>query len=140
MQLNDFAEEFGLARADAENWLARVELRTDYQPTARGRSREFSRENVVELAMIASLVAVGFRPSKAVVWAEIVVDEYRNRRSAPEFLAFPAQKFERCISGDEVSPDQLAELAALSPFRAAILINSGDVVRRVESLFTEAAL
>lgn len=138
MRLSRFASEFGLSRADAENWVYRKIARAPYAETIPGRAREFSRHQVLELAVIGALVATGCKPATAGAHAEGLVEDYRMGR-LPQWGIFPAGAYESGHSSAAPSSSDIEEEAAKSPFRAAIAVNLLDIANRVEALFAEEA-
>lgn len=91
VRMKDIADEFDLPRTDVENWIARGLMRTNYAATVRGRSREFTKENVLELAATRAFVSVGCNVSDAVLLAEIIVDNWRGRKAQKKWLVAPAK-------------------------------------------------
>ncbi|HEX2492670.1 MAG TPA: MerR family transcriptional regulator, partial [Steroidobacter sp.] len=55
----------GATTRDIENWMVRLPLRTKFKRTVQGRARDFTRDNAVEIAMVAALVRSGFTPAAA---------------------------------------------------------------------------
>ncbi len=134
MRLNAFLKDFGLERADVENWTSRIELRTSYQSTVPGRAREFSKLNVLELAMVKALVSAGCKPSRAVVFAEIVLDNYKDRR-LKKWLVLPAQAFNSAIEVGDLTPDLMESVKEKSPSRTVIAIDAKAIADRVDQIF-----
>ena len=139
MRLNEFVGEFGLTRGDVGNWLERHEFRTDFAETARGSARQFSRFNVLELALVGAAVKGGCKASKAPMWAEVIVDDYRHRRhKVPNWLVISVPDFESGLSCSSLDPETLAEFASRSPHSSVLVINAKDIADRVDSLFNKA--
>ena len=139
MQMKYFIDEFGLSRADVENWLSRpsVQLRTEYAPTAKGRARDFTRKNVMELALVGALVSVGARASEAAIWAKPVIEEYLSvlRTSQVNWIAFPAQSLDQMVTSENISKINLDELSKQSPKQSVVIINAGEILRQVDKIF-----
>lgn len=138
MRLSKFGPEFGLARADVENWMLRssITLRTEYSDTRAGQPREFSRMNVLELAIMKALVTVGCKPSSAAAFGEIVLDGYRARR-LKRWLVLPAGDFKSAVPVDDLAEVNLGNEARRSPVRAIVFIDVKDIVDRVDRIFAE---
>lgn len=141
MLMNDFLEPFGLKRSNVQNWLTRssVQLRTEYQQTSSGASRQFSRSNVTELALIGALVALGARASDAADWAEAVMDE-RKRPSfdGSLFLTAPAEDWGGL--GDIssfISTERINAQLSASRLNAIKIVDVGAIFRKVDQFFKE---
>lgn len=137
MKLSEFAEEFGLSRADVENWISRPEvvLRTHYADTIPGRARQFSWPNIVELALMSALVAGGCRPSRAAAYADSIRAGVFSDPSQGRWLLLPAGNFESSLTTDNITEDQLNAVASKSPSRTALVIDVGDIKRRAMRLY-----
>lgn len=122
-----------------ENAIRRLELRTDYEPTVRGRARQLTRRNAYELAALNALVKAGVKPSWAIAVANdiFVFEAYaRHGRSLPEFLAFPHGDHGRITPFAELTPDTLKELREAAPQSSGFsIVATGDLKRRVDALF-----
>jgi len=133
MILVDFQEKIGISRSDAENWLARLDLSTAYAPTVRGIPRNYSRENVLELAFLAALIKTGWPPRRAVgVVRDVLADTW-----GPVWLAWPAGRFEEPMGASHIEALGVEGLAKQSPHRAISAIHIGDIRATVDRLFSE---
>lgn len=141
MQLNKFVVEFGLSQKDVENWLSRpsITLRTHYAETKRGRAREFTRENVMELVIMDALVSMGCKPSHAPMWAEAVMDEHKRPISPPRYVAFPSGEFSTMEGFVSLDTVRLTEILSRSKSQGLALIDVGTIVDRVDHLFRNEA-
>jgi hypothetical protein len=68
----------GASGDNLESWIARLSLSTAYEETVAGRARKFSRDNAVELGVIANLVKQGQKPAAA---AEIAADLLKHLKT-----------------------------------------------------------
>ncbi len=138
MQMSDFLDVFDLRRADVQNWIARptVQLHTEYADTVAGAAREFSRQNVIELATIGALVSAGAKPSDAAMWSEVGVDAYRNPHSTPvRFMIFPANRFDMMETCTKLDGDHLTKLISSTHKGAVVIIDVGSIIDRANDLF-----
>jgi hypothetical protein len=119
-----------------ENWVGRLELRTHYQETIRGRARLYSRENALELALIAAFAAAGVPPSTAVAYAESHVRDVRSPygRRLPRWVLF-AGRDPRYAKGVKSIDAALAsmDVTGRPPVYAAIDVE--EILRRVDEAF-----
>ncbi|MEY8143209.1 hypothetical protein [Falsihalocynthiibacter sp. CO-5D18] len=137
MQMKTFIKKFGLSRADVENWIARpsVQLRTKYAPTTKGRAREFTRKNVMELALVGALVKAGVKPSEVAMWAEVAIEDYCIGLPSIELMAFPPYSFGQMVTANKYKDLDIPAL--LSQFGGAIiLVEVGKYLREVDDLFS----
>ncbi len=137
MEMKAFLAKFGLSRADVENWLSRpsVQLRTKYAPTVKGRARKFTKENVMELALVGALVEGGVRASDAAMWAEPVIEDHISVLRKPNWIAFPAQSFNQMISAKVISTKEIEKLSDLSPNASVFILHVGRIFQPVAELF-----
>ena len=134
MRMSKFVEEFALSKADVENWISRLPMRTEFAPTIAGRFREFGKANVLELALVGAFVSAGMRPASAVAWAEPVLDDYRSGSVQRWFVA-PAGSFDKGSFVPDLEAVDLDGLSKLYPSRAIVVFNILDIVERVDALF-----
>lgn len=138
MHMNEFLHVFALNRKDVENWVSRptINLSTTYQKTVSGRAREFSKANVLELALIGSFVAVGFKASAAAEFTrEVIKDHKKNVNGGYPYYAFwaPSANFGKHMR--KLDPEKLAELIRTSPRSAISIVEVASIFERVEELF-----
>jgi hypothetical protein len=123
------------SQRDIENWVSRLKLSTEFHETVRGRARLYSRANTLELAYIAALVRGGAELSKAAVFAAGFVRHAQGndwKKSLREWFVFPSGDLRRGIGSNNV------DIAAIQKEFGSVtltLINVGELVRRVNSLF-----
>jgi hypothetical protein len=133
------APEIGATIRDIENWIARLDLKTKYHSPDQGKPRLLSKLNCLELGFIAGVVRGGARPSKAVLFAARFLDHWSplaiggGRRN---WFVFPSGDLKL---GDWSDSPDLNKLK--SKFRVTTLscVDIGEIVRRVDALFSEAA-
>src|SRR5262245_11403030 len=65
LTLADLQAITGTSENNLERWLERLPLVTAYEETVAGRARKFSRDNAVELGVVANLVKQGLKPAAA---------------------------------------------------------------------------
>ena len=129
------------ARArDADNWIGRLHLLTDYLPTVQGRARRYTYANALELAYLAALVDAGVRPAKAVPWADHLRRQARNEELASgnlrEWLVFPAQDQSKAVATDDLGQNWLEKFSGA---RAIKCIPARAIRNRVDKYFAEQA-
>lgn len=134
MRLSKFKDEFGIQRAEVENWISRETLRTKYAETRPGSAREFSRANVFELAVVAALVRAGCRPSTAIAFTEPLIDDF-GTGNLKRWLIFPLGTFDKCQSCTSFDEATLYRLASSKTSRGVIVIDVGGIAIGVEELF-----
>jgi hypothetical protein len=115
-----------------DNWIGRLELSTKFEPSRRGRERQFTRENTIELAIVAALVQAGLKPQSAAAYADMGLRNLRHGGQR-EWLIFPAGDATKAFGSDQPDPAALAK-----KFGAVALsfVHVGEIVRRVEELFS----
>lgn len=140
--LPEFCTALRIDVRDVDNWRRRLELRTDYEATVRGRALHLSRPNAYELAYLDALVRVGVRPAAAVASADALVRAATYRRGADmrEYMGFPAGSPEHGWMGDAVTPDTQATILAAAPDApGVVIVHVGAIRRRVDALFDGAS-
>jgi hypothetical protein len=127
------ADATGVSVRDVENWLGRLTLVTAYHQPTLGQPRIFSRENAVELAMIAALVASGMSPAKAAPIAGLIVRQTQNRFDrVSDWLIFSPQDPSRFVTSDAPDVNGLHKKVGGD---AIVCLRAGDIVARVLKLF-----
>jgi len=129
----DFVEAIGIERFDAENWRRRVGLRTVFSPTVPGRAQTYTRDNVLELALVGAFVQSGATPPIAVAYADMVRrgERYGGRR----WIVFPAGDFESGIGTDDLTAEKWEACAAKSPNGSVVAIDVQKIIATVDGLF-----
>ena len=128
----------GLDRRSVENWLARVDLHTDYEPSRQGVARRFSRDNAVELAMVAALSSIGLEVSRAATYAGALLRHRFQDGGAHEYLTFTSLDGSQAVASNRAPPlgatiRDLPEGDAI----AVRVIGQGEILRRVARLYDE---
>lgn len=136
MYVRDFADKIGASRTDVENWRDRVHLWTEYEPTTPGVAQNYSRENVLEMAVIAAMKKAGCPLRSASAYAGMVIRGHRNG-DLRKWLVFPAGDFAQGTGTNDPARVDFADLAGKSPQRAVSLIHVGAIVETVDKLFAE---
>jgi hypothetical protein len=70
----------GASGDNIESWIARLSLSTEYEATVQGKARKFSRDNALELGVIASLVKQGQKPHYAAKIAAELLDRMKTKK------------------------------------------------------------
>jgi hypothetical protein len=113
----------GASQRNVENWMSRLALATKYEPTVQGRARGFSKDNVVEIALMNKLVRRGYAPAKAVEYIAKLFKDIRAKKPHGWLIIFgenfpidymvtdkqPSQEF---INFDDVHVINVAKLEA----------------------------
>lgn len=140
MRLTKFAPQFDVNPADVKNWMQQptVVLRTHYAETKPRSAREFSRLNVLELALMSAFVRVGYKPSSAAAAAEPFVDWYRaTLQVRARYLVIPSDR--GCVHEvHTLEGEFLAKIMDCDGPLALSIIDLGLMVDRLEKLFEEA--
>jgi hypothetical protein len=77
---NELLAVTGATQRQVENWLGRLPLVTQYEPTVQGRARGFSKDNVMEIGLIDRLVKGGMKPAAAAECAAELFKAIRGRK------------------------------------------------------------
>ncbi|WP_374374957.1 hypothetical protein [Tabrizicola sp.] len=136
MKITDFMNTIGIDRFDAENWRRRVGLKTDYAPTVAGRAQGYSRENVLELALVGAFVDSGAHPPTAVAYADMVRrnEALRLRR----WLVFPAGNCSTAAGTNDLEAGAIERCAKESPTGTVVVIDLHAIIAKVDGLFAQA--
>jgi hypothetical protein len=124
------------SQRDIENWIARLDLSTEFEETVRGRARLFSRENALELAFIAALVRGGAIPSKAAVYAAHFTSDARRfdwERTTKRWFIFASGNLTRARGSNAVS--DLSALEEDLGTETLTTINVWKIIERVNALY-----
>jgi hypothetical protein len=110
----------GASGDNLESWIARLSLSTAYEETVAGRARKFSKDNAMELGVIAALVKQGMKPAAA---AEIAANlfEIMKTKKPKGFLTV--------LPGGNYTIDDKPPSAALLKYVSAVVVN----VRQLEA-------
>ena len=129
------AELSGLAgtpEQDIHNWLKRLDLATDYGKTKTGPARvgRFTRQNALEISLIARLVETGMTPSAAAARVHRLFAQLQDKQPGGYVL----------IVGDNVicsdRPPSAALLRALDV--AGVVVNLGKLSDEIDDFFDTA--
>jgi hypothetical protein len=118
-----------------ETSLKRLELKTDYMEAGRGHTRFFSRENVIELAIIARLVKARFTPLVAAERAGEIIELLREGVSEPLFIVFGGDEDSALSVGPldrKLTAEQIAELSESGT--VYVIIDVAKIVKKVDYL------
>lgn len=136
---SDIAEAASVATVDVDNWMKRLELRTDFENPGRGRSRTYSYDNALEISFLGRLVELGLKPSSAAAYAWAFVENVKMNdlgygKSFPEYLAFYGSDYE---TADQVGPEtSLREVFERVPSPLGVsIIRIGEAKRKVDRHF-----
>ncbi|SFO91207.1 MerR family transcriptional regulator [Tranquillimonas alkanivorans] len=139
MKMDEFKDTIGASRREIENWLNRVDpFLSTFEPTRRGIPREYTKENVIELAFIAAFIRAGLELQSASAYARTMLRHYRNKE-VRAWVAFPAGDAASSKATDDISGTDFAALAARSDRSAVTVIHVSAVFEKIERLFARAA-
>ena len=77
---DEVARAAGAGKRDMENWRARLELTTKFEPTTQGVPRRYSKENALEFAFMTPLVRAGVSPKAAAAYARNLLQNLKDHR------------------------------------------------------------
>ena len=84
INMNELSEVTGATPRDIHNWMERLSLSTKYGPALMGRAAErtgrFTKENAMEILLIARLVANGMTPAAATERISRLFAQLKNRK------------------------------------------------------------
>jgi hypothetical protein len=139
----------GASARDIDNWTARFSLATKYDK-GRGRARAFSRENALEIALIAALVKLRVQASDAASQMEVLFENWEH--AGPTYID---KDLEWTIFLWGEAQHHLHSLSvAKSPFKTPgvmeallrigeedgstfTILNTGNIIRRVDNFFKQ---
>ncbi|GEO16001.1 hypothetical protein [Microvirga aerophila] len=124
------------SQRDIENWIARLDLSTEFKETVRGRARLFSRENALELAFIATFVRGGASPSKAAVYAAHFTSDARRldwERTMRRWFIFPSGDLTHGRGSNAVG--DLSDLEEDLGTETLTTVNVWKIIKRVNALY-----
>lgn len=138
MQLIDFQDKIGASRRDIENWQARIPgmggFTTTFEATRRGVPRDYSKENVIELAFIAAFVRVGCELSKARAFSGGLIRQLRTGHLR-DWLVIPAPDFASATGTADIAGTDFAEVARGSDCSAVTVIHAAGIVGKINDMF-----
>ena len=109
----------GAGQRDVENWMSRLPLATKYEFTVQGRPRGFSKENVVEIALLNRMVKNGMSPAAAAEYLAKLFKDIRAKK--PHGYAIFFTKGNMPI--DYMVSDKLPSAQFLSMIDGAFVLN-----------------
>ncbi|MEN3793947.1 hypothetical protein [Fulvimarina sp. MAC3] len=137
-RISEICEHCGLNRRDIENWLGRLEFRTEFAPVTQGVARQYTVENARELALISAFVRAGVEPRWAVAKADAVRRQILSTGGLREYVV-SMNGAGKGIATSELDAEKLTEMLA-EPGCLPVLsiVHVGAVVRRVDELYADA--
>ncbi|MBB5051541.1 hypothetical protein HNQ36_001495 [Afipia massiliensis] len=134
---SELSELVGARSKDIDNWLQRPELLTRFKSTRTGARRSVSRLNVIELAFLAAFVRTGIKASTAVKLASDFAVR-ANRKELSDWLVFePGEDPSGAGTLDHLpSTETLTLRTATARPPIVVLINVGEMVRRIDEVFS----
>ncbi|MEH3145196.1 MAG: hypothetical protein PGN34_07565 [Methylobacterium frigidaeris] len=142
MRLAEIERVTGASRLDIGNWLKRLTMTSDFPEVQPGAPRDYSYQNVVELAFIAAFVAAGLPPSTSVAFARpfVVSAQAPGVRigESRAWTVFPAGDHRRAIATDQVDIDKLAASFDEGTPPTFTIVNTDKIFTRVDDLFNHA--
>lgn len=120
------------------NALKRVTLSSGFDGV-QGRTRLMTKANVVELAFLAAFVSAGAKLADAAAYAAMYVRQHRAG-NVREWIFFSVGSGAKTATGtDDLSAAALAQLAAKSNPPGLVVIQAGEIIRRIDRFFEEGA-
>lgn len=120
------------------NALKRVTLSSGFDGV-QGRTRLMTKTNLIELAFLAAFVSAGAKLMDAAAYAAMYVRQQRAGK-VREWIFFSVGSGAQSATGtDELSADKLAQLASKSNPPGVVVIQAGEIVRRIDRFFEEGA-
>jgi hypothetical protein len=124
LTLTDLQAVTGSSENNLERWLERLPLVTDYEETVKGVARKFSRNNAVELGVIARLVQTGMKPARAAEVAAELIKVMKDQKPQGFLTLFPGGTF--TISDAPPS-------AELLQHTSAVVVNVRQLEREIDT-------
>lgn len=133
----ELADIVGVKPKDIDNWLQRTELMARFRSTRTGARRSVTYGNVLELAFIAAFVRTGVKASAAVKLASIF-SVRATQGHIKEWLVFEPSEDPAFLETSDTLPsaETLALRANSARPAALIILNVGELLRRVTALFS----
>ena len=120
---------------DVANWLARVELRTDYLPSTQGRQRRYTYANTVELSFVSAFTKAGLRPSSAVAYASLFTGHRYVPEGIRDYLVFADGDYSKAVGTDlSEAPNWLVQFPEAS---VITVIPVKAIFERINAYFDE---
>ena len=133
-QIEPLLMKLGSNVSDASNWIARLDdFSARLKKTIGGTPRRFTRENAIELLLIAATVKAGAAPLVAASYAKSAMTRFKSTgKPSGEWLVFRCGNF--TSSTDANDPDMRA-LTKKSGRVPLSLVPFGEIIRMVDDLF-----
>lgn len=129
------AVEIGVTSMDIENWLRRGGFASTFRPTTPGKARVMSRANALELAFLSAFVKSGVRFSTALAYAAAYLRQDKAG-AVREWIYFDVTLgAEHAEGSNTLDAALLADLAGKSIPPALVIIQTGEIVRRIDRFF-----
>jgi hypothetical protein len=133
LNLAQVAAASGATEVQINNWLARGALSaTAYNPQGMGKARKFTRENVLEITLMARLVASGLTPAAAATRIDDLFKEIRRRKPTGHFMFFGSTG-DFFVVDDEPNVDRLRKMGV-----AVMCVNIAQLQADVDRAFEDA--
>jgi hypothetical protein len=126
----------GAAPKDIVNWIERLKFATKLANTSQGIARQFSRDNTVEISLIARLVRAGIPPALASERVQLLFEQWEHELPLRWVLFVCGDKPSAIdvVCLDE--PPNAKALDALDEQESVyVLINTARLVDRVDAYF-----
>jgi hypothetical protein len=130
LSLAQVAAVSGATEVQINNWLARGQLNaTQYASSSMGKARRFSRDNVLEVCMMARLVQGGMTPAAAAARIAKLFGELERKKPFGWFVYFHETGHVMCV-------DDLPRLDTLRAKGVAItVVNVTELRGQVDKAF-----
>src|SRR5262245_47100852 len=119
----------GASGDNIESWIARLSLTTQYEPTVQGKARKFSRDNAVELGVIANLVKQGMKPAAA---AEIAAQLFKTLTTKKP------KGFLTILPGGNYIIDDKPPSATLLKYVSAVVVNVRQLEHEIDEYLNDS--
>jgi MerR HTH family regulatory protein len=114
----------GVHEDKLESWIDRLSLSTQYETTVAGRARRFSRDNALELGVIATLVKQGSKPKHAAEVAAQLFEIMKTKKPRGVLTVFPNGRY--TISDKPPGP-------TIMKYASCVCVNIGQLEREIDA-------
>jgi hypothetical protein len=125
----------GATQRDIENWISRLALATVYEQAGRGRARNFSRENVLELAFLAALMDGGVQALPLAAAYAATFLRHVEIGGVPKWFVFAAGDPSTGFAADTLNDELFGRFSLQGRPAVITAINMKEIVARVDEYF-----
>jgi hypothetical protein len=122
------------------HWLERLKFSTRYAKAKTGPARNgrFTRENAIELALIARLVRAGLGPSVATAHVAELLAQWRSGLPRAWAILFTEKDMRLEVLCFDEPPERKTLAGLVEEDFAFVMVNTAAVVAKVDAAFAEA--